>query len=109
MVQCVNDGIAAGTIESAMVPVAVSHPECGVADVYLSKVYSLSDDEFTKMATTASPCFLQLVKDGTVNSTMVAYELIAPECMEGRNPYTVQEQTYIDRANACVNEVLASL
>ena len=109
VVQCVNDGIAAGTIESAMVPVAVSHPECGVADVYLSKVYSLSDDEFTKMATTASPCFLQLVKDGTVNSTMVAYELIAPECLEGRNPYTVQDQTYIDRANACVNQVLASL
>jgi hypothetical protein len=109
VVQCINDGIAAGTIDTVMVPAAVSHPECGVADVYLSKVYSLADDEFTKMATAASPCFLQLVKDGTVNSMMVAYELIAPECLEGRNPYTVQDQTYIDRANACVNDVLASL
>ena len=94
--QCIVDGIAAGTIDPTFAPVTAAHPECGVAAVYWSDMYSLSDADFTAMITAASPCFLDLVARGEVDAFVVPSELLAPQCAQGLNIYTATS----DQANS---------
>jgi hypothetical protein len=104
-VQCMNDGIAAGTIDPDFVQVPVRFPECGVAEVYWSDVYSLSDDDFVAMATAASPCFLDLVEQGVIEYYLLPSELLAPECLEGRNWYMASsDDDYTNRFFECIAE-----
>jgi hypothetical protein len=77
--------------------------------VYWSDVYSMTDEEFTAMATAASPCFLDLIATGAVDSYEVPYELLAPQCMEGKNWYTTDEQAYNDRVFQCAEDVRLGL
>lgn len=109
-VACMNDGIAAGTIDPDFVMVPVRFPECGVAEVYWGDVYSLPDDEFVAMATEASPCFLDLVEQGAVEAYLLPSELLAPQCLEGRNWYnTSSDDDYSNRFFECVAEASVAL
>jgi len=109
VLSCISDGITAGTIDPTIVSATVRYPECGVAETYLGDVFALSDEEFVTMATTASPCFLGLVADGSIASYEVPYELLAPECLEGRNWYLVSEADYSSRFIDCAEAVRAGL
>lgn len=104
-VQCLNDGIAAGTIDPFYVPPHFRFPECGVAEVYWVDVYSMADADFVAMATEASPCFVALVQSGQVNAYEVASELIAPQCLEGKNWYTNLDDGFDTRFFECVGKV----
>ena len=102
--QCFQDGIAAGTIESWMVSAQYRFPECGVGEVYWSDIYNLSDDEFVALAERASPCFRDLVTKGTIEAWEVPSELIDPTCLEGKNRFSEFDQAYTDRFQACTDE-----
>ena len=109
-VKCLNDGIADGSIDPTFVTVPFRHPECGVAEAYWSDVYSMPDDEFVELVTSASPCFLDLVRSGAVESWNVPSELLAPECLEVSNWYTVSDDSdYTTRFFDCTAEALADL
>lgn len=100
-VACMNEGIAAGTIDRSFVPAHFRFPECGVAEVYFDRIYEMSDAEFAAMAEAASPCFLALIESGAVEAWEVAGELIAPACLEGRNWYTDFDSDFGERFFDC--------
>jgi hypothetical protein len=108
-IACLNDGVAAGTIDPLFVPPHFRFPECGVAETYWSEIYSLSDAEFVAMAEAASPCFLDLVATGQVEKWEVASELLAPQCLEGKNWYSNFDDGYSDRFFECVAAVRDTL
>lgn len=109
-VQCFQDGIADGTIDPSYVSAPIRHPECGVAEAYFGGLFSLTDDEFTTLVTGASPCFLKLVESGELASYEVPDELIAPECVEGRNWYAVfDDEAYNERVFDCAAKVRGQL
>jgi hypothetical protein len=103
-VQCMRDGVAAGTIDPLYVSPAILHPECGVAEVYWVSPFDLSDAEFVAMAEGASQCFLDLVAAGEVESYLLPSELVAPECLEGKNWYSTNDSAYDDRFFECVSQ-----
>jgi hypothetical protein len=106
---CIQTGLADGSIDPSLVPVTMRFPECGVSEVYWNDVYSMTDEEFTAMAEAASPCFLDLIATGAVDSYEVPYELLAPQCMEGRNWYTTDESAYNERVFQCAEDVRLGL
>ena len=106
---CIQAGLADGSIDPTLVSATMRFPECGVSEVYWNDVYSMTDEEFTAMAAAASPCFLELIASGAIDSYEVPYELIAPQCMEGRNWYTTDEQAYNDRVFQCAEDVRSGL
>ena len=106
---CIQTGLADGSIDPALVPATLRFPECGVAEVYWNDVYSMTDEEFTATVSAASPCFLDLIASGALDSYEVPYELIAPQCMEGRNWYTTDESDYNDRVFQCAEDVRLGL
>jgi hypothetical protein len=106
---CIQAGLADGSIDASLVPATMRFPECGVSEMYWNDVYSMTDEEFTAMATAASPCFLDLIATGAVDSYEVPYELLAPQCMEGKNWYTTDEQAYNDRVFQCAEDVRLGL
>lgn len=108
-IACLNDGVAAGTIDPIFVAPHFRYPECGVAEVYWSDIYQLSDAEFVEVVTAASPCFLDLIASGELGPYEVASELVAPQCLEGRNWYTVSDEEYSTRFFDCVVEVQSGL
>jgi hypothetical protein len=109
-VQCFQDGIADGTIDPTFVSVPIRHPECGVAETYWGGLFGLSDEEFVTLITDASPCFLQLIASGEISSWEVPDELLAPECVEGRNWYTAfDDEEYNTRVFECAAKVRGSL
>lgn len=108
-VACMNAGIAAGTIDPVFVAPHFRFAECGVAETYWSDIYSLGDADFVAMVEGASPCFLNLIATGQVESWEVASELVAPQCLEGKNWYTTYEEDYNDRFYDCVAKVRESL
>jgi len=103
-VQCVLDGIAAGTIDPGIVQAEVRHPECGVAEVYWDGPGTLPDAEFVALVEQASPCFLTLVAAGAEDPYDVSGELLRPACLEGRNWYNVfDDPDYDTRYFDCVS------
>ncbi|MBI5090168.1 MAG: hypothetical protein HZB15_15250 [Actinobacteria bacterium] len=108
-VQCVQDGIAAGTIDPGQVVVTVPYPECGAAEPYWSEVYSMEDAEFVALAEQVSPCFLDLVASGEISKYEMHSELIDPTCLEGKNWYTNFESDYNSRFYDCVDAALETL
>lgn len=101
-IACMQAGIAAGTIDPTYVNPPLRFPECGVAELYWSEVYSLPDAEFAAMATGASQCFLDLVASKQIESWEIPNELLAPECLEGRNWFASTDGAYDDRFFDCV-------
>lgn len=108
-VACLNAGVAAGTIDPMFVQPHFRFAECGVAEAYWSDIYSMSDAEFVALVEGASPCFLDLVASGQVEAWEVASELLAPQCLEGKNWYTTYEEDYNDRFYECTSKVRDSL
>jgi hypothetical protein len=109
-IACMGDGIAAGTIDPASVPAHFRYPECGVAELYWDGLYDTSDAEFVAAVEAASPCFLALVESGELTVWDVAGELIAPECLEGRNWYSVfDDSEYSTRFYDCTFEAQRAL
>lgn len=109
-VQCFQDGIADGSIDPTFVSVPLRHPECGVAEAYWGSLYGLSDQEFVDLVAGASPCFLKLIETGEVDKWEVPDELLAPDCVEGRNWYAVfDDEAYNQRVFECAAKVRDSL
>ncbi len=106
---CLQAGLADGSIDPAMAPATLRHPECGVAEVYWTDIYSMSDADFTAMVTAASPCFLDLIARGELDSYEVPYELVAPQCTEGINWYLSSDTEYSDRFFSCAEAVRVGL
>ena len=108
-VACLNAGVDAGTIDSMFVPPHFRFTECGVAEAYWSDIYSMTDAEFVALVEGASPCFLDIVASGRAEAWEVASELLAPQCLEGKNWYTTFEEDYNDRFYECTAKVRDSL
>jgi hypothetical protein len=99
---CIKAGLDDGSIDPASVAPYFRFDECGVGERYWNgDVYSMSDEEFTAFATGAAPCFQQKVADGTITEFELPYELLRPDCLEGRNWYNVADQDYMDRVFSC--------
>ena len=95
-------GIDDGSIDPSFVAPYYRFPECGVGEQYFNgEVYSMSDEEFTAFATAAAPCFQKYVDDGTISAFELPYELSRPDCLEGRNWYTVSDEDYTSRVFDC--------
>lgn len=78
--------------------------ECGVGELYWTgDVDSMSDEEFTAFATEAAPCFQQYIADGTISEFELPYELSRPDCLEGKNWYSVTDADYTDRVFECAS------
>jgi hypothetical protein len=108
-VACLNAGVAAGTIDPMLVSPQFRFPECGVAEAYWSDIDSMSDAEFVALVEAASPCFLDIVASGRAEAWEVASELLAPQCLEGKNWYTTYEEDYNNRFYECTAKVRDSL
>ena len=108
-VACLNAGVDAGTIDPMFVPPHFRFTECGVAEAYWSDIYSMTDAEFVALVEAASPCFLDVVASGRAEAWEVASELLAPQCLEGKNWYTTYEEDYNDRFYECTAKVRDSL
>lgn len=108
-VACLNAGVDAGTIDPMFVPPHFRFTECGVAEAYWSDIYSMTDAEFVALVEAASPCFLDIVASGRAEAWEVASELLAPQCLEGKNWYTTYEEDYNDRFYECTAKVRDSL
>ena len=109
-IACLQAGMADGSVDPALVSVPVRHPECGVAALYvLGEVYLMDDAPFVTAMTAAQPCFVGLIAAGTVNSVEVPYELIAPECLLGKNWYNNDDFDANNVFFACAEAVRQSL
>jgi len=108
-IACMNDGIAAGTIDPTFVPAYFRFPECGVAEQYFDQLYDMSDADFVAMVEAASPCFLGLIESGAVEVWEVSGELIAPQCLEGKNWYTDFDSEFSTRFFDCTYEAQQAL
>jgi hypothetical protein len=106
---CMNEGIAAGTIDPDYVAVPVRFPDCGAAEAYWGEVYTMDDAAFTAMVTAASPCFIELVASGQLDKYSVPSEFYDPACLEGRNWYTADDDEYLERFFSCSSEAAEAL
>lgn len=110
VVECLQNGLDAGVIDPFDVAAPVRFPECGVAELYVfGEVYDLDDASFVAAVTEATPCFLDLIAAGAVDSFEVPYEVIAPECLEGRNWYTSDDEEANSAFFECAEAVRLSL
>ncbi len=107
-VGCIQQGIADGSIDPAFVAATVRFPQCGVAEAYWIDIYSMPDADFVALVQAASPCFLDLVAAGAVSAWEVPSELLAPQCVPGRNVYLLPEQEYQAFAG-CAAEATAGM
>jgi hypothetical protein len=99
---CIKAGLDDGSIDPTSVAPYFRFAECGVGESYWNgDVYSMTDEEFTAFATGAAPCFQQKVADGAITEFELPYELLRPDCLEGRNWYNVTDQDYMDRVLSC--------
>ena len=101
-VDCFQALVDDGTIEAQDVPLYLRFPECGLAELWWSGEYpSLPDADFVAAATEAAPCFQDLVGTGELEEWELPIELAAPECLEGRNLYNVDDDAYFEAINEC--------
>ncbi len=109
-VACLNEGVVAGTIDPLFVSPQFRFPECGIAEAYWnSEIYSLPDADFIALVEAASPCFLDLVATGQLEAWEVPTELVAPQCLEGKNWYATNEDDYNTRVFDCAAAVSSAL
>ena len=101
---CFQALVEEGTIEAQDVPLYLRFPECGLAELWWSGDYfSMPDAEFVAVATEAAPCFQALVDGRRARGLELPLELAAPECLEGRNWYNVDDDEYFEAINECAN------
>ena len=100
--QCLAAGIDDGSIDPTSVGPQFRFPDCGVGEQYFNgSVYTMSDEEFTAFAEQAAPCFQQLLADGSISQFELPYELARPDCLEGKNWYSVTDDAYNNRVFEC--------
>ena len=81
-------------------------PECGLAEIAWSgDYYSLPDDEFVALVDDVAPCFQALLESGEVEEIELPYEIVYPECLEGRNWYTQTDEAWIDAFDECAGRL----
>ena len=101
---CFQALVEEGSIEAQDVPLYLRFPECGLAELWWSGDYfSMSDDDFVAAATDAAPCFEALVTAGELEDWELPIELAAPECLDGRNFYNVDDDEYFQAVSECAN------
>ncbi|MGA1440798.1 MAG: hypothetical protein ACO4CU_13335 [Ilumatobacteraceae bacterium] len=101
---CFQQAIDAGEIDPRFAPVALLHPECGIAEYsWEGRWYEVSDEEFTALVRGAVPCFEELVVAGEVERWVIPFEVLYVDCFEGRNWFTAFEADYNDRVSACID------
>jgi hypothetical protein len=102
--ECLASGINDGSIDASFVPSYYRIEECGVGEAYWNgSIYSMSDEDFTAFATGIAPCFQKYLADGTISEFQLPYELSRPDCLEGRNWYTVTDDEYSSRVFECAS------
>jgi hypothetical protein len=87
---CLDAAVAAGTITVEDIPADVRFPECGMQDFYLN-TFDATDAEFTQMVTEIGACFAGHVAAGELGEFSVPYDVQAPECWQGVNPYLLED------------------
>lgn len=101
---CFQEAIDAGEIDPIFAPLALIHPECGIAELsWQGGWYELSDEEFTAAMLVAVPCFDALVASGELPRWVLPFEVLYFDCFEGRNWFTEFEADYNDRVSACID------
>jgi len=101
---CVTAGIDDGSIDATTVPPYFRFVDCGVGEAYWNgEVYGMSDADFTDFANQAAPCFQKHVDEGAVTEFELPYELLKPDCLEGKNWYTVDDADYSQRVADCAS------
>jgi hypothetical protein len=78
--------------------------ECGAADANWSGNYDTLDDAaFIALVNQIAPCFQDLVSRGEMSADDLPPELTHPECLNGRNPYALdQDDPAFDAFFDCV-------
>ncbi len=86
--QCVQEGVANGSIDPDDVNPVYLHPECGVAEIHWNfEYYGLSDEDFDAVVAAAAACFAPLIASGEVDEFWLSPEFVHPECLPGGNIY----------------------
>ena len=102
--ECFQALVEDDSIDAQEVPLYLRFPECGLAELCWSGDYfSMPDDEFVAAATDAAPCFQALVTAGELEDCELPLELAAPECLDGRNFYNVDDDEYFQAVSECAN------
>jgi hypothetical protein len=97
--QCVQDGLADGSIDPATMPAELRYPECGLSELYFDGADLLSDDAFVATIDAAHDCFQTKVDAGELDEADVPPHAAHTECLTGINPYAASDEeleTYLD-------------
>ena len=89
---CFEELVSTGELAPELVPWYARHPECDTDELFWTGEYFTLDDEaFVATVDELAPCVQDLVASGAVGRVEVPGELLAPECLSGRNPYLLSE------------------
>ena len=98
---CIEAGLADGTILPSTVSVPLQHPECVIYKAYYGEPEEMTDIEFTAVAIAGAPCFRTLADTSTFDFAINYPEFVAPDCLEGRNPKASRDREYLLRVLSC--------
>ena len=100
---CFQALVDSGELDATFVPWYLRFPECGVAEIgWSGDYYSLPDAEFVSLVEEVAPCFQTLLQSGEVEEIDLPYEITNPDCLDGRNWYTVTDEDWLDAFDDCV-------
>ncbi len=87
-IACITTAVDAGAVDPARIPALYRFPECGLAGPLLdATVTRLDDAAFVELVTTARTCFDGRVADGSMTPEQMPFEVAAPACYGGINPF----------------------
>lgn len=98
---CVEAGLADGSILPNDVAIPFQHPECVLDKAYFGKPEELTDIEFTAVSMVGAACFRSVVDTTTFDFAVNYPEFVAPDCLEGRNPKASRDREYLLRMLSC--------
>lgn len=101
MYDCVEAGLADGSILPSDVSVPLQYPECVIYRAYFGEPEQLTDIEFTAVAIAGAPCFATLADTASFEFAVNYPEFVAPDCLEGRNPKASRDREYLLRVLSC--------
>lgn len=103
---CFEELVATGEVRPDLVPWFVRHPECDAGELFwLDEYFLLDDEDFVAAVDALAPCVQDLVTIGEVQEIEVPAELLEPGCIDGRNPYLLEEgDAAFDDFLACISD-----
>jgi hypothetical protein len=101
MLDCVETGLADGSILPSNVSVPLQNRECVIYRAYFGEPEQLTDLEFTAVAIAGAPCFSTVADTASFEFAINYPEFVAPDCLEGRNPKVARDREYLLRMLAC--------